>query len=73
MGALQQAMEGHSHWLTDLERQVTAGAVTTADLSADLRAHAEWLATLERWVSSCVRTLANLGAQPLETTDPQRR
>jgi len=70
MGALQQAMEGHSHWLTDLERQVTAGAVTTADLSADLRAHAEWLATLERWVSSCVRTLANLGAQPLETTDP---
>jgi len=70
MAGLQKAMEGHTDWLSDLEREVGAGAKTSAELTADLVAHAEWLATLERWVSSCVRTLANFGAQPLDLAGP---
>ncbi len=70
MAALQKAMEGHTDWLSDLEREVITGAKTSADISAGLVAHSEWLETLERWVSSCVRTLANFGAQPLDSASP---
>jgi glycosyltransferase involved in cell wall biosynthesis len=70
VAALESMLVGQAAWMTDMQREVTAGLAELSGVHQGLASHTEWLTSLERWVSSCVKTLANLGSQPLDTIEP---